>query len=641
MNIIYNYDYLAASIAILLVILYFSLANRLGTIGSRIFNVAVIIAIADILLDIFSSILIEKKNPGLNYLTEIILTVFFILQIVIITVFLYYVQRQRRAPVEELKKIMYIVAVPFFCEILLIAGNFLTGYVFYIDSMGTYIRGPLFAVMYAYMAFAFILTIIVICMKKKEYTVQEQRIFITIITIATASFVIQFLMPEILITGFSIAISIMILVLTINNPYRHTDSLTGLYNMELLRSTVKESSIINRPLNLLYVEIVKLKHINNILGNDSGNSVVREIVERILEITDISSLYRVESGKFVITSASVSEMLAGKEKLISAFSQPVRVKNKNICISVGICDIAGAESAGSADEILSYAEYIIREKMRKKIAADIIIEGSGTAETLTGFRKSQELARFLDTAIEKDLFEVHYQPIYSLKEKRFVMLEALSRLKHPESGYISPEIFIKIAENSGSIVKLSELQLRRICRFIKENGSRLKGIYNVKVNISPYQLMDRDAAGSIIDIIREYDTDPSLLQFEITETAATEYSYGLSRKISEFRNAGITLCLDDFGSGYANLNTVMKLPFSMIKLDKSMLYDIAVNPKVSVFYHNIVDMLSNLGFSLVAEGVETEEQLEMISSYGVDYIQGYYFSKPLTEDAVLDLLAEK
>ena len=142
----------------------------------------------------------------------------------------------------------------------------------------------------------------------------------------------------------------------------------------------------------------------------------------------------------------------------------------------------------------------------------------------------------------------------------------------------------------------------------------------------------------LIETIREHELPCSWFQFEITETVATEYSsslYEIGRKITE---AGIGLCLDDFGSGFANLNTVLKLPFSSIKLDRSLLVGIEEDSKSSLFYKNIVSVLQNMGYSVIAEGVETRSEMELLAGWGVDMIQGYYFSKPVGEKEILDIV---
>lgn len=219
-------------------------------------------------------------------------------------------------------------------------------------------------------------------------------------------------------------------------------------------------------------------------------------------------------------------------------------------------------------------------------------------------------------------------------------LEALSRLRHPELGWISPDIFIRLAEKNHLITQITELQLRRVCRFLRENPALRASIANVKINLSPLDLIHSESGSHLVRILGEYGLPCSCFQFEITETVATEYSASLTRVAESLQAAGIGLCLDDFGSGYANLNTVMQLPFSVIKLDRSLLFHICTDKNAALFYQSIVSAFCRLGYRIVAEGVETQEEMELLRSWNVDMIQGYYFSRPLPPDDLLRLLTE-
>lgn len=212
---------------------------------------------------------------------------------------------------------------------------------------------------------------------------------------------------------------------------------------------------------------------------------------------------------------------------------------------------------------------------------------------------------------------------------------------HPTLGWISPDIFIRLAEKNRLISQITELQLRRVCRFLRENPALRASIANVKINLSPLDLIHSDGGSHLIRILDEYGLPYSCFQFEITETVATEYSASLTRVAESFQAAGIGLCLDDFGSGYANLNTVMQLPFSVIKLDRSLLFHICTDKNAALFYQSIVSAFCRLGYRIIAEGVETQAEMELLRSWNVDMIQGYYFSRPLPPGDLLRLLTEE
>ena len=206
---------------------------------------------------------------------------------------------------------------------------------------------------------------------------------------------------------------------------------------------------------------------------------------------------------------------------------------------------------------------------------------------------------------------------------------------------VPPDIFIEIAERNGLMVHISQLQIHRLCRFVQEHQKDLKGIHNIKFNLSPTELTQEGHCAQLVEIMRQYHFNTDFIQFEITETAATSSCESLISNIEALREAGIHLCLDDFGAGYANLNTVLKMPFSVIKMDRSLLSGICEDPQIATFYMNIVKVLQKLDYMVVAEGVKNRGELELIEKWGVRLVQGFYFSRPLPPAEILEVLSQQ
>ena len=315
----------------------------------------------------------------------------------------------------------------------------------------------------------------------------------------------------------------------------------------------------------------------------------------------------------------------------------LNINNKIITVPVIISGIMNVQKLGDSGLILEYAEYL--EALSAKNGLTEVIQDD--YQTMNGFLYNKRVEQYLHKAITEDLFEIYYQPVYSTRKKCFITLEALSRLQHPELGWIAPDVFIQIAEKNHMIEQITDLQFSRVCRFLGENRYLMRHLLNVKVNLSSLDLMRNDCSRHFIRIMDAYKIPHNWIQFEITETVATECNAGLRRVAEEFTDAGIGLCLDDFGSGYANLNTVMRLPFSVIKVDRSLLFDICRDEKRAIFYESVVETFHKMNYHIVSEGVETQEEMEQISSWGVEMIQGYYFSKPLPEKELLELLKKQ
>ena len=180
--------------------------------------------------------------------------------------------------------------------------------------------------------------------------------------------------------------------------------------------------------------------------------------------------------------------------------------------------------------------------------------------------------------------------------------------------------------------------MRRICTLLKESPEIMEQLQGVKINLSPLEILKRGHIQQLVDTILESGIPASFFSFEITETVASDYTENLRKAVDLFTGAGIGLCMDDFGSGYANLNSVLKLPFSVIKMDRSLMAGICTDEKAAALYRNTVAVLRNMDFTVIAEGVETSAELKLLSDWGVEMIQGFYFSPPLSRAGLLKLL---
>lgn len=334
------------------------------------------------------------------------------------------------------------------------------------------------------------------------------------------------------------------------------DSLTGLNDKQYLLRRMDELTDAHKAFHIITVYAYQLDHINKVAGVQNGDEFLRRAAERMQEIAD-RNVFRISGKRFLLMTFSLREYETCLTRLRQLFhTQPDDAHAAPT--PVILCGVVNAEKLGTSGLVLDYAEYL--ESLVSRSGETQVIQND--RKTMDSFHYNKQVEQFLHRAIAEDLFEVYYQPVYSLHQQRFVTLEALSRLRHPELGWISPDIFIRLAEKNHLITQITELQLRRVCRFLCENPALRASIANVKINLSPLDLIQSESGSHLVRILGEYGLPCSCFQFEITETVATEYSASLTRVAESLQTAGIGLCLDDFGSGYANLNTVMQLPFS-------------------------------------------------------------------------------
>jgi len=418
-----------------------------------------------------------------------------------------------------------------------------------------------------------------------------------------------------------------------NNPGDYIDSTTGAFDKRYFDNWIQEKFTKGIEFHVIAVELFMLKQINKVYGSSTGDLLLVQIARELQNITGSVQVFRTTGNGFLIITDSLTEYEKKRQEIENYFKEPFETDREKITFPAIICGIINGEKMEKEDVLLAYIEYLI--SLVKRADETVVIQSDD--RILEGFRYEKEVEHFLKTAVDKDLFEVYYQPVFWTKEDRYITLEALSRLKHPCMGMIPPDVFIGIAERQGLIAQIGLLQFRRVCRFIKENEYMMKQIKNVKFNLSPSELLKPGHSQLLINIVKEHELSPKYFQFEITETVATEYSESFCKAVEDFTNAGIGLCLDDFGSGYANLNAVLRLPFDVVKMDRSLLTGITCDKQAAVFYHSIVTVMQNMGYTIVAEGAETEEEVSLLREWGVDMVQGYYFSRPLPEAELLRL----
>ena len=238
-------------------------------------------------------------------------------------------------------------------------------------------------------------------------------------------------------------------------------------------------------------------------------------------------------------------------------------------------------------------------------------------------------------------FKVYYQPINSVKKRQYNSAEALVRLRDPELGFIPPDEFIPLTERDGTITKLGMQIFEMVCSFLKHASLDESGIQFIEVNLSAVQCLQRDLLEQLLAVMDKYHISPSQICLEITETVAVKSAETVHTLFQDMQERGISLALDDYGSGYSNVNYVLEFPFHFVKLDKQFIWNSFKDDNGRVMLESTIAMIKGLNIEIIAEGVETREQAETLEKLGVGYLQGYYFSRPIPQEEFIDFIAEK
>ncbi len=401
---------------------------------------------------------------------------------------------------------------------------------------------------------------------------------------------------------------------------------------------------------LVVLSFERFSRINDYLGYDGGNELLKQAAERLKKaLFQQEIITRINSNEFVIilmpAESLEDDILSTKErivnlleKLLKTFAPSFFIQEKEIICPI-ILGIAFYSIHGhTLDQLLKCATQA-KESIKNKGGNLYQFYHPQLEKSLP--LDALELERDLRYALENDEFVVYYQPQINVKTQQIVCGEALIRWNHPEKGLISPYIFIPIAEATGLIQSIGEWVLEKACKQIKiwENLG-LKSI-RIAVNLSARQFNQENLPQWLATLLQQYQVNPSNIELELTESILVDNIQRSIEQLNSLKSSGIKVAMDDFGTGYSSLSYLQQFPFDILKIDQCFIREIDQNPKNAAIAQAIINMAHQLNLRVVAEGVETVEELDFVNKNCCDEIQGYFFSQPITAIEFTELLQTK
>lgn len=489
----------------------------------------------------------------------------------------------------------------------------------YIHSEGriAYTEGPGALFAYGFCGLDFIAIIFVAFVKKDKILPRRWVAFMTWIVIWILSAVFQFLDPELLLVGFAASLGVLILYATLENQDGNIVRELGCFNGYALELYLKQLFERKSKFYVIQFSIDDIEenlksYIMDLLGRpimQKGAYLFKLLGSQFLLITEKRSLYR-----HIMDWAS-SEIQNDAKRL-----QNVQV--------LGWID--GLE-IGSPENVVPFAHYLFNRYKGNYSVPNNEVSLTEIEDFLNQLTMQDEIQR----ALAEDRVEVFLQPIYSTHTRSFVSAEALVRIRKPDGNLIPPGLFIPAAEATGSIVALGERVFEKTCQFIASGEMQKRGVEYIEINLSVRQCEQENLAERLSRMMDEYQVDPKFINLEITETATLYAKKTLLGNMEKLLAKGNTFSLDDFGKGESNLMYIVEMPVSIVKMDYELTKAFFNAPKAKSVVKSVVKMAHDMGLSVVAEGIETKEELEALVAEGIDFIQGFYFSKPLPMDDFL------
>ena len=510
-----------------------------------------------------------------------------------------------------------------------------TGFIFYFDKEGQYCHGKGFILMYI-CAFYYMISALVYSIAGLKKIGKAK--FNTIIFFTNAillSIAMQMFFKGLLISQFMTSVSVLILYLSLENPENYIDRILHIYNNKAFIEVFKVYTRKRKKFVLLGIEIGGIKYINENLGVLEGNRVMRETASFFKSVAGRKNVFHLSGSQFLIMSNDQNmDWNNVVDRISDRFSDAFECSGMEISLDVNMCLFSYPQVVSNLEDAIDLLEYSL--KYAKETGGSGIVYGD--KELLAKGKRETQIVYMLGKAIKEDGFCVHYQPIYSVEKGRYTTAEALVRFKESDIGFVSPEEFIPIAEKNGMIVRIGEIVFEKVCKFYKENHLEEKGIENIHFNLSVVECMQQKLHEKIENIMDKYQLDSSKISLEITETAAVTSREILINNMKQLIDRGFKFSMDDYGTGFSNTSTLIAYPFDEIKIDKSIVWSAMEDEKAMIAFKHSVAMIKDLDFKIVAEGVETKEQAKMLGDLGCDYFQGYYYSKPVSEDDFMSLI---
>ncbi|TLS38260.1 sensor domain-containing protein [Pseudalkalibacillus caeni] len=421
------------------------------------------------------------------------------------------------------------------------------------------------------------------------------------------------------------------------------DELTGLpnrrYFVKRVRAHIKKHK--NKTFAVLLLDFDRFKKINDIFGHAFGDKVIEAIAIRLKEsIPEDSVVSRIGGDEFTVfipSLPSVEYINTISQQLIAVFHKPLQIEKQECLLTTSIGVSVYPEHGESTDELLKNADIAMYHVKDHGTNNYCIYKPEMNNNTLDKIIMENDLKRAIDT---REVI-VYYQPKFDTKKNILIGFEALARWNHPELGLISPCEFIPIAEETGLIIELEKLVLEQACEQMKQWHEQGASSLLIAVNLSQRHFYQEDVLCRINGILEKSKLEARFLEIEITESMAMFNEKATITKLNDLRDRGIQISIDDFGTGYSSLSYLGKLPINRLKIDKSFILDICTNRKNEAIVKLMISMADHLSLSILAEGVESKEQIDLLQELGCIEVQGYYYCQPVpAEEAAKFLKAD-
>ena len=637
----YNIAFSIASLLLILVTLVIDRSEEANNnkqkqiFGMLIFD-ALILNIAGIIHNIwvYSDFLHGFFDPEMNVVVVIAekicaYTVAYLSMLYIMAIF--------RLEADTLLKKAVLILPELYCVIFFLSGLF-SDFFFHFDEMGemqyNYPQGASVNIsLYLYFPFAAYLYVKYIRTLSSEKAVSLIIYYLMMLS----GIPIRIITKSSSIFEFSVSIALLLCVYTFQNPSEFADRLSGAGTKTALNFAVNTNLLHKKVFTVFGIAVDRLDVITGGESLEAVSELLSQITSYLKQLCPEGNIFYTDDGNYlmIFPEAEPDDPIIEKtaEMIKKRFKEPWTMKGQELRL------FQSPYAIGFPDEIDSVEKFSeVREIIKKALLRhnkDVLRVSDLNLKHVEHDKKIDNIVKH---ALDDELLEVYYQPIYNCKEKKFTSCEALLRLKDPQLGFISPAVFMPVAERNGTVIEIDNFVLSSVCEMLAKSDAAKLGVKYVEVNLSVVDCIQTNLAGNVIKTLEKNGIRPDQINLEITETFEEGITAVMDENINKLREYGISFSMDDFGTGYSNLARISSLPVEIFKMDKSIIQSAFESETSYMVMINLVKIIKTMNKAIVAEGVETEEQAKQIIRMGCDYIQGFFYARPMPKDRFIDFL---
>ena len=533
------------------------------------------------------------------------------------------------------RKMVYFYNIPIvFLTVLILLVNPFTKLVFSIDKNGRYTRGPLlflvFAIAVLYMAAG--------CfeMAKHRRLFSFRKIFsvYAVFAMMVFSMVIQVILPAYSVNTFFLAAAFLVMLFGVQSPEERMHGATGLFSMNAYVQDICRYKELGTPIAVTLSVMKNYNSLIEMLGFFTVQDIIGILAKRLEDWAAASrvdaDLYYLGGGRYavIVDERYEKNMITISQEVNAELVRDVDLDGMQVKVMNNVCFINCPKDIDDPQFMFSFDGRLEVEAFTGELRyAEKLFDKKR-------FELRRDISKVIDRAFEKKLFYLEYQPVFSVKDNRFVRAEAFLRLNDPDYGYIRPDLLIAEAERLNAIHAITTYVIEEVCRFISMPDFLLLGLDYLEINLSPAQCMWNDLLGVLLSTVRNYNVQPKSICFNITDVDSQEMYKRMHDNIEALSQVGFGIFMDDFGAGIFEVERIAKMPLSGIKLDRSFVREGLKCENTAVFTGSL-GMIKDLEIDAVAVGVEDEETAGHLAGLGCNYLQGYHYCRPLDKKELI------